>query len=212
MSFRDQTYLVILNWLCSIDLVSHLCVAVCVSRSFNFRPLGEKKNSLSDFPVSIFLSRIAVPNVSRVSTAGCQFAPSSPPLPSHQPPATCSRSTSQLKHRQNGYWRHQPSSGRRDGEEEWERGRGFAVWYSWGVLLGHPNGSISCDINDLSLDNRLCSLSLPINEVTVVKSCVVTVMKKVLFPQSWHQEMRGGPGSLTGRNHPWEKQLPRNAL
>ena len=43
MSFRDQTYLVILNWLCSVDLVSHLGIASCVSGSFNFRPLRKKK-------------------------------------------------------------------------------------------------------------------------------------------------------------------------
>lgn len=36
-------------------------------------------------------------------------------------------------------------------------------------MLGHPNRAIHCDADDLLLDNHLCSLSLPMNEVTVVQ-------------------------------------------
>lgn len=166
MSFRDQTYLVILNWLCSVDLVSHLGILSCVAGCFNFRPLRKKTIWFPSvyFPLQGYSS-------TRLVGQCCWLPPCSPLSSSPLPPAstTCSHSPSELKHWQNGCWGHQPGSGSRDGEERWERGMGFPTRYWWGGALGHPMGAIPCDVNDLSLDNRLCSLSLPINEVTVAR-------------------------------------------
>lgn len=87
MSFRDQTYLVILNWLCSVDFVSHFGTASCVSGSFNYRPLrGKEKKKKIETPQTylisqcLFSSARLVPFIAWVSAAGL-FSPAllSPP-------------------------------------------------------------------------------------------------------------------------------------
>lgn len=203
MSFRDQTYLVILNWLCSVDFVSHLGTASCVSGSFNYRPLRgkEKKKdrnptNLSDFPVSIFLCEVS--STHRMVQC-CRLVLPCPPLPSRLPPATCFHSPSHQKHGQNECWSHQMGSGSRNRVDRWGGRGGETSLCGTGEVLCWvtPSEPSPVMLNDLWLNSCLLSLSPPMNE-----SLLYTVMEK-FSPQRTDTRRRE---VATG---PWEHQLPR---
>lgn len=170
MSFRDQTYLVILNWLCSIDLVSHLCVALCVSKSSNFRPLREKKKSIwfpsVYFPQQNCCSEHLMGQYLWLSIGSLFSSSPFPPASSYLLPFHFSVKM-QAKWMLEAPAKHWVK-GSRGGVGEGHKlpcvvlVRCCVVSSQWSHLLWHY---------DLPLENHLCSLSLPINEVTAVKSC-----------------------------------------